>query len=321
MSYPLLSIGVPVYNVEKYLQKCLDSLINQTLRDIEIIIVNDGSTDSSGEICKEYEQKDTRIRLINKENGGLASARQAALEASTGLYFCACDADDWVEPTMYEVLYQQAKESRADIVMCNYWSEYGEGERKESLYLFDTAKVEDYMDEALNGRFPCQVWNKMFKREIFEKYSISWKAGINLGEDFLLMLKLFQYPVTISFTPKALYHYRRELGGISYTNNVTMNTFNQSLYIRKWVMSNVDSKKYANGVFRLWLSLAFTGLRVRDGMDSQYFRQQVMKHLPLYGFVKYRYPLAKGCLVLFTKFFGVSLGRSIYKAFYKYVYK
>lgn len=321
MNAPLVSIGVPVYNVEKYLRKCLESLINQTLQDIEIIVVNDGSTDSCGEICKEYEKKDSRIVLISKDNGGLASARQAALEASKGLYFCACDADDWVEPTMYEVMYHQAKESGAAIVMCDYWCEYGEGKQTESHYPFDVAKVEDYIDDALNGRLPCQVWNKMFKRELFEKYSISWEPGINLGEDFLLMLKLFQYPMTISFIPKALYHYRRELGGSSYTNNVTMKTFSQSLYIRKWVMSNIDAKKYANGMFRLWLSLAFTGLRVKDEMDSQYYSQQVMSNLPFIGFIKYRYPIAKGCLVLFTKLFGLSLGRLTYRVLYKFVYK
>lgn len=122
-----VSISVPVYNVEKYLRKCLDCLINQTLRDIEIILVDDGSTDLCPSICDEYVILDERVKVIHKQNGGLASARQAALDVATGDYFCACDADDWVEPDMYERLYQKALETDADIVMCDYWSEYSDG--------------------------------------------------------------------------------------------------------------------------------------------------------------------------------------------------
>ena len=321
MNRPEVSISVPVYNAEIFLRKSLDSLVNQTLKDIEIVIVNDGSTDSSESICREYAAKDHRIRLISKNNGGLASARQAALEASTGQFFCACDADDWVEPDMYEKLYKKAVETGADIVMCDYWSEYGNGRHVESHYQYDVSKVEDFLNDALNGRFPCQVWNKMYKRDIFEKYKIMWEPGINLGEDFLLMLKFFQHPVKVACISDALYHYRREMGGPSYTNNISLKTFQQSLFIRNWAEANVDTKKYANGIFRMWLSLAFTGLRVKDGMSPKYYKQQVMSKLPYTGFVKYHYPKTKGFLIILTKLLGYRVGKKIFSSFYRYVYR
>ena len=114
-----ISIAVPVYNVEKYISKCIESLLSQTQKDIEIILVDDGSTDNSGLICDDYAQKDKRIRVIHKQNGGLGAARQSGLEVASGDYFCVCDADDWVEPAMYEELCKKAIETGADIVMCD----------------------------------------------------------------------------------------------------------------------------------------------------------------------------------------------------------
>lgn len=320
MGNPLISISVPVYNAEKYLRQCLDSLVNQTLKEIEIVIVNDGSTDGSEKICREYAEKDSRVKFISKENGGVASARQAALETSTGLYFCACDADDWVEPTMYEKMYKKAQETEADIVMCDYWSEYGGDKQTVTHFTSDITKIEDLLGAAVDGILPCQLWNKMFSRKHFDKYAISFESGINLGEDFLIMLKILQHHMKVANIPDALYHYRRELGGMSYTNNITFNSFEQSLYIRKWAVKNLDKEKYANGIFRLWLNLAFTGLRVKDDMSTEYYNNEVMFNLPYTGFLKYKYPISKGGLVLLTKLFGYNTGKSIYMILYKYVY-
>lgn len=318
---PKVSISVPVYNVEKYLSKCLDCIINQTIKDIEIIVVDDGSKDSSSDICDLYAAKDSRIKVIHKENGGLASARQAALEVATGEYFCACDADDWVELDMYEQLYQKAEETNADIVMCDYWSEYDNGKKTTHKNIYNLKERNDILDDLLNGRFPCMVWNKIYKRELFEKYNISWKPGINLGEDYLLMLKIFQHPIRLSYLPKMFYHYRREIGGSSYTNSISMDTFNQSLYIRKWIHDNIDTKKHKNGIFRLWLNIAFTGLRVKEGIQNCLYSKEVLSNIPFSGFFKYKYPKFKGLIIFFTKIFGYQFGRTIYKSTYRYVYK
>jgi glycosyltransferase involved in cell wall biosynthesis len=114
-----ISIVVPIYNAEKYLPQCLDSVIGQTLGEIQIILVNDGSTDSSGRICQQYAKNDARIAYIEKSNGGLASARRAGLEISTGQYVGFVDSDDWIELKMYEKMYTVAEEHSADIVLCD----------------------------------------------------------------------------------------------------------------------------------------------------------------------------------------------------------
>ena len=115
-----ITVIVPVYNVENYLEKCLDSLINQTYKNIEIIVINDGSTDNQGEICQEYAQKDNRIVYIEKENGGLSDARNVGLDKMTGSYVTFIDSDDWIEQDYIETLYKKIVEYQADIAVGNY---------------------------------------------------------------------------------------------------------------------------------------------------------------------------------------------------------
>ncbi|MEG0087047.1 MAG: glycosyltransferase, partial [Niameybacter sp.] len=122
---PTLSIIVPVYNVEKYLPKCIESILAQSFTDFEVILIDDGATDKSGEICEEYANKDTRIKIIHKENGGLSSARNAGIELSNGNYIGFVDSDDFIHPQMYEILLREARSSNSDVVICRYkcWNE------------------------------------------------------------------------------------------------------------------------------------------------------------------------------------------------------
>lgn len=318
--FPLVSIVVPVYNVGKYLRQCLDSLVMQTLRNIEIIIVNDGSTDDSASICREYAEKDDRIVLINKENGGLSSARQAGLSASRGKYFCTCDADDWVEHDMYELLYGRAVETDADIVMCDYWNNYSDGKQIATVYGYSPGSRDDLLGDVLNGRMYPSIWAKMFRTDLLVKNGISWEPGINLGEDFFLMLKVFQHKVKVEYVPNRLYHYRREINGNSYTNDITMNTFQQMQYIDRWANAYLDTERYANGLFRLKITLCYLALRVKDGMTPQYYRANLLHDVPLSGFIKYKCPKLKGMLVIISKLSGYRSARWVYKLIYKHVY-
>ena len=319
-NFPKISISVPVYNAEKYLRQCLESLICQTLKDIEIVVVNDGSTDNSDMIVREYVERDSRVKLICKENGGLASARLVALQASKGKYFCACDADDWVEPDMFEKLYQLAVETDADIVMCDYWSEYPSGKKVEHHYTYDVVTRKDLLDDALNNRFPCMVWNKIFKRELFERYNLSWEQGVNMGEDLLLMLKILNHPVQIVHLPLPLYHYRRVIGGLSYTNNVSLSMYDQLLWIRHWSDDHIDNVKYGNGLFIQWLDQAFAGLRVKEGMTANYYEETTLNNIRYSDFTKYSYPKLKGLIALLTKIFGYNVGKTFVKLMYRFIY-
>lgn len=318
--FPCVSIGVPVYNVEKYLSKCLDSLICQTLTNIEIILVDDGSTDTSGKICEEYALKDSRIKVIHKQNGGLATARQAALEVAKGEYFCVCDADDWVELNMYEKLYNKAVETDADIVMCDYYSEYSDGKTRFSSFggvIPDSN--EKIIDNALNGRFPCSVWSKFFKKDLFDKYSISWEPGINMGEDFLICLKILKEPVKLVYLPLNLYHYRRMPGENSYTNRITLSSYNQMLQIQDWIEKNFCRQNFGKGIDHYLINIAFAGLRVDSGMNPYYYKQTSVNRLK--NIVLIRESSLKSFFVLLTKCLGYNLGRLLYKLMYKIVYK
>ena len=115
---PKVSIIVPVYNVGKYLSKCLDSLINQTLEDIEIICINDGSTDNSGSICDKWQSRDNRIRVIHRDNGGASSARNSGIKIAVGRYIAYVDSDDWIRQDMYEVMHKMIVTSGADVAIC-----------------------------------------------------------------------------------------------------------------------------------------------------------------------------------------------------------
>ena len=122
---PKVSVIVPVYKAEKYLQRCVDSLLAQTFTDFELLLIDDGSPDRSGEICDEYAAADSRVRVFHKVNGGVSSARQCGMDNATGEYTIHADPDDWVEPIMLKELYVKAKEENADMVFCNYYWDKG----------------------------------------------------------------------------------------------------------------------------------------------------------------------------------------------------
>ncbi len=165
-----ITVIVPIYNVEKYLHRSIGSIINQTYHNMEIILVNDGSTDRSGEICDEYASKDGRIKVIHKPNGGQASARNLAINEATGDWFAFLDSDDWIEPDMYETLYRIAVENNADIATCKISKEY-EGKMNieqnndtGSIVVF--TPQEAIMDLLHQTKIRFEVWNKLWKREV-----------------------------------------------------------------------------------------------------------------------------------------------------------
>ena len=210
----LITVFTPTYNRAHLLPRVYESLAKQTFRDFELILVEDGSPDRCAQMCDEWAKKDERIKVIHQPHGGLASARQTALEASEGDYFCVCDADDWMEPEMYERLRDKAVETGADVVMCDYWREYGDGRRTQSIYgreiPSDNSQV---ISDVLNDRFPSFIWRKLFRRDIFERYALSWDPNVSMQEDYLMTLKILLHPVRLAYLPEPLYHYRRMPGG------------------------------------------------------------------------------------------------------------
>lgn len=219
---PKVSIVVPIYNVEKYLQNCVVSLIRQTLTDIEIILVDDGSPDHSGEIADQYAQKDSRIKVVHQKNAGLGPARNSGIEVATGEFIGFVDSDDWVLPEMFERLYETAEKNSADIVVSGHcdWT-YGKVVRCKvhplaGQTLSNKKKIDD-MRINLYGRdvsdreveaFPMSVWIAIYRRIMIKNNKLRFSDI--LSEDVIFNLFAYKCANIISFTDGTDYCYRKE---------------------------------------------------------------------------------------------------------------
>ena len=231
-----ITVIVPVYNVEHYLDKCLDSLINQTYKNLEIIVINDGSTDNSGTICQEYAQKDNRIIYIEKENGGQSEARNMGLDRMTGSYVTFVDSDDWVEPNYVEILYKKLLEYCADIAIGNYYS-YNEQEGIFYFHIFGDSyyeKVYDnvsifenlYESQEMKSFALISVWGKLYKADLVKH--LRFDIG-KLGEDGYLNQKIYLLAEKTIYLNKGLYAYRQREGSSS------------RIWTEKWMHALVDA--------------------------------------------------------------------------------
>lgn len=206
-----VSIIVPVYQVEKYIRQCVDSILAQTFTDFELILVDDGSKDQSGKICDEYARMDTRVKVIHKENGGAADTRNRGVNQAVGNYVMFVDSDDYLAPTMLECLYRNILNENADITACNY------------LYFFENDRKKDFatnvQSEVLTGTeifyyrknernygFWTVVWNKLMKREIVGK--VKFRSG-KYYEDEFWANEIYQMDIKIVTIPECLYYYRQ----------------------------------------------------------------------------------------------------------------
>lgn len=212
-----ISVIIPVYNVENYLSECLDSVLNQTFEDLEVICVNDGSTDSSPEILNDYAKKDSRIKIINQENQGLGAARNTGLKYANGKYVWFIDSDDFIEKDCLNALYHNAQSNDSDLVLFNFnfYDEFKNSFADSGVHLekifgnidFDnfTFVYDEIKIHVMNSYF--SAWSKLFKKEFLDKYHFSFQEGISY-EDILFQIKTFLYSSKMSFLPKNLYNYR-----------------------------------------------------------------------------------------------------------------
>lgn len=204
---PKISIIVPVYKVEPYLRKCLDSIISQTYQNLEIILVDDGSPDNCGAICDEYAARDRRIQVIHKENGGLSSARNTGLDIATGEWVGFVDSDDWVEPDMYEYLLSGAQQARADIAVCGVWEEWPDRRLCRSCSQAESFDTEGGLEQFfLRKKYSHSAWDKLYRRTLFA--GIRFPEGQNF-EDIATTHRVFERAKAVRLLPEAKYHYRQ----------------------------------------------------------------------------------------------------------------
>ena len=231
---PKVSVIVPVYNMEKYLSRCLTSLINQTIDDLEIIVVNDGSTDKSDEIIKEYKKANNNIRYVTKENGGLSSARNFGLLYATGEYIAFLDSDDYVDRNMYKKMYEKAKEHNSDYVECDFLWQYDDHQKIDTgiryinkKEMFVTARV--------------VAWNKLIKREIILENKLQFPVGLYY-EDVEFFYKLLPHINSFDFVEEPLVYYvQRETSIVNKQDSRTKQIFK--------ILDNVIDYYKANGIY------------------------------------------------------------------------
>lgn len=187
---PKLSVIVPVYKVEAYLEKCVSSILNQIFQDFEVILVDDGSPDNCGAICDKLAKTDCRIKVIHKKNGGLSDARNVGIEAAKGEYIGFVDSDDWIAPEMYEKLMQAACESKADIAVCGVYRV--KKDKITSLHVFKQENVYEHnegMLKILSNQIKSYAWNKIYRKSLFE--NLRYPVGRNY-EDLATTYLLFE---------------------------------------------------------------------------------------------------------------------------------
>lgn len=211
---PKISIIIPVYNVEPFLGKCLDHIVAQTFQDYEVLLVNDGSTDNSQLICREYAQKDRRFTVINKKNGGLSSARNAGLDAAKGEYIGFVDSDDYIASDMYELLYKNIIKYDADISICSFYVVFADGHISHNK----NSNICRYMnnEEAVKTLLTAEhfenfVWDKLYKRGLFDNIRFPENE---LFEDIAVMYKLLDCSKTVIYESKPKYYYVQRPGSI-----------------------------------------------------------------------------------------------------------
>ena len=207
-----VSVIIPVYGVEQYIERCARSLFEQTMRSgIEFIFVDDCTPDRSIEILRntlsEYPERDTQVKILkHSANKGLAATRKTGVYEARGEYIIHCDSDDWVEPDMYRLMYQEAKRTDSDIVVCNYMNEY-ENLSEAVTQNFNTIKRNQLID-LLEWRLHCMVWIRLFRRSFYETFGMR-VPDVNRGEDFPVSFLAHALSSNVSYVTLPFYHYNR----------------------------------------------------------------------------------------------------------------
>lgn len=318
---PRVSVTVPVYNTSKYLRKCLDSLKNQTLKEVEFILVDDGSTDGSGAICDEYAAKDCRFRVIHQKNGGSSVARQTGLDAAQGEYVIVCDSDDWVDPDMYQVLYDRAVETGADIICCGYFEEYPDGRSVPRQYCFRYCHGNELIREVFscNNSIIYHSWDKMVKRDLFARSKASYKLGINQGEDALILFKLMQGCPTIAQVSRNLYHYTIDPNGSSYTNRITMSQVRQIEYIDQFRINEFPDFHGEEFKTRSLITLSYLSMRAVD-TDRGYL-YNLLDKLTIRNTVIATIPIEKKIAAVSAKLLPFPIVKILFEFFRRFYHK
>ena len=267
---PFVSLIIPVYNAEKYLRRCLTSAMEQTFKDMEILVVNDGSTDESLAICQEYAQMDPRFHIINKENTGVSDSRNRAIQIAKGDYLQFMDSDDWLTPDATETFVYAAQKFNCDLVIADFYrvdkAVFTEKQHIRERGLLTREQFATYMMQDPADFYYGVLWNKLYRRDLVEKYHLRMDVSVNWCEDFLFNLEYILHANVFYALQAPVYYYVKTKGslasqGLSITKTVKMK-FMVFEYYNEFYKNVYDEKAYEKkrlSVYRFFLDAASDG--------------------------------------------------------------
>ena len=260
----LISVIVPVYNVESYLKQCLDSLIAQTLENWEAICVNDGSTDGSGKILDDFAAADQRIKVIHKKNGGVSAARNDGLAAASAPYITMLDSDDYFAPTLLQELYNAVSLNDSDMVFCRMKKVYPDGSSKDEKTIFSAGAHPATPENIFKFRMRAP-FGKLYKREIIEKNHIVFPQGISICEDDVFVMSYWSHISSFTMVDKALYNYvQSETSALRYKlrGRLPYEAYERTLDVPALIYKHICSHLKDEIVLRQWGKLLLKKLFV-----------------------------------------------------------
>ena len=270
---PKISVIVPVYNTERFLQRCIDSVLAQTYQDFELLLIDDGSKDSSGAICDEYAAQDARVRVFHKKNGGVSSARNLGLDNVRGEWITFVDADDWIESEMLELLLRKGEETGADIVMGDFLFAYPDRDVPYRLPDWDDCKTTS-LNRYITSVWTC-VWGGIHRRSLYVEHKVQSPQDVTYCEDFHLIVRLCYFARKVVNVHRHFYHYRQQEGSVMHNLNKKTERDEQ------WVYQDIIRFFKEQGVYKdyrktmCWRMLKATQELVLDKSDWKAFQEMV----------------------------------------------
>lgn len=270
---PYISVIIPVYNAELYIENCIESVLNQTFKNFEVIIIDDGSKDKTYKICNELSKKDSRIKVFQKRNEGVSAARNYGISRCKGEYIIFIDSDDWIEDNEFEVIYQYNQKYNTDIILFNSINDYFKNNKlvkssirgTNKLISIDINNMKDYFTYLFKSTEIAACWNKCFKSNIIKNNKIMFNENMVMYEDFEFVLRYFNFSNNILVIPDILYHYniKSEVFSLSKRDKLniaedmhylfkSLNKFLQRINLGKSEM--IEMYEYISGLYNLCFS-------------------------------------------------------------------
>lgn len=280
----LISVMVPVYNAEQNLPKCIESLMAQTYENIQIVLVNDGSKDGSLEVCRHYAEKDFRIKIVNKENGGEGAARNRGIQEADGVYICFADADDYVKPDFVKSLYELLKKYEAELSICGFIELKDREIINETIGDVQIMTQAEAMENLLKQTsFRGYVWNKMFSLNIIKEKHIQFDESLAIWEDVLFIFQYIKYIEKAVYNPNPMYYYIFWENSVSHKKNYlevverSYSAIRAKDQIIKMIPSEYDQVKRQIDI--RYVQSALSVLRnvgyIKPNIDSKYYKRSI----------------------------------------------